>query len=162
LPVLGPFRRNMESFRVVYGRIGSLILTFFLALHVVTLLAATGRPLRIGAVLTILIGLMFACLGNWMGKVRRNFYVGIRTPWTLANEIVWEKTHRLGGKLFVAAGLIAAITGFFASEVTCFVVLMAALFGSATWSVIYSYVTYRKLGQVDDLSSENQNESLKG
>jgi uncharacterized membrane protein len=162
LPILGPFRRNMESFRVVYGRIGSLILTFFLGFQVVTLLAATGRPLRMGAILTVLIGLMFACLGNWMGKVRRNFYVGIRTPWTLSNEIVWEKTHRLGGKLFVAAGLITAVTGFFASEVTCFVVLMAALLGSAAWSVIYSFVIYRRLGQVDDLGSETPNESLKG
>jgi uncharacterized membrane protein len=162
LPVIGPFRRNMESFRVVYGRIGALILTFFIAFQVVTLLAATGRPLRMGALFTVLIGVMFACLGNWMGKVRRNFYVGIRTPWTLANEVVWEKTHRLGGKLFVVAGMISAVTGFFASEVTCFIVLMTALLGSVAWSVVYSLVIYRRLGQVDDLGSENRGESLKG
>jgi uncharacterized membrane protein len=162
LPVIGPFRRNMESFRGVYGRICALILTFFVAIHVVTLLAATGKPLRMGAILTVLIGVMFACLGNWMGKIRRNFYVGIRTPWTLANEVVWEKTHRLGSKLFVAAGITSAVTGLFASEVSCFVVLMTALFASVTSSVIYSFVVYRRLGQVDDLVTGSRAESLKG
>src|SRR5258708_4059112 len=62
LPVLGPFRRNLECFRVVYGRIGALILTFFLAFQVVTLLSATGRPLCIGAPFTVPIGVRFACL----------------------------------------------------------------------------------------------------
>jgi uncharacterized membrane protein len=111
--------------------------------------------IQIGPALCVLVGLMIAMLGNWMGKLRRNFYIGIRTPWTLANEVVWEKTHRLGGKLFVAAGLISAITGLFAGDVVCFVVLMSTLIGSALWAVLYSLYEYRKLGQVDDLSRES-------
>ena len=158
LPIIGPFKRNFENFRVVYGRIGALILTFFLALQIVMLLSASGRALRIGPTLTILFGIMFAFLGNWMGKLRRNFYVGIRTPWTLANELVWEKTHRVGGRLFVAAGLISAVTGFFAGDVVCFVVLMSTLLASVVWSVVYSLVIYRRLGQIDDLApSPHQN-----
>ena len=154
LPLLGPFKRNFMSFRVVYGRISAVILTFFVAIQLVILLAAVGNHLRMGPLFAILIGLLFACLGNWMGKLRRNFYVGIRTPWTLANEVVWEKTHRIGGKLFVAAGLITALTGFFAGDIICFVVLMTSILGSVTWSVLYSLVVYRRLGQVDDLASE--------
>lgn len=153
-PAIGPFKRNLENFRVVYGRIGALLLTFFLALQVILLLAASGRPLRIGPAFTVLFGLMFAFLGNWMGKLRRNFYVGIRTPWTLANDTVWEKTHRIGGRLFVIGGAISAITGLFAGDVTCFVVLIGTIFISVVWSIVYSLVIYRRLGQVDDLSTD--------
>jgi len=154
LPLLGPFRRNFEKFRITYGRVGVTLTVFFLGLQCVVLLAAAGRQLRIGPALCVLLGLMFTVLGNFMGKLRRNFYIGIRTPWTLANEIVWEKTHRLGGKLFVGAGLISTVTGLFAGNVVCFVVLMTAIIASVAWLVLYSLFEYRKLGQVDDFSRE--------
>ena len=153
-PAIGPFKRNLRDFRVVYGRIGSLLLTFFLAIQVILLLAASGRPLRIGPLLTVLFGIMFAFLGNWMGKLRRNFYVGIRTPWTLANDVVWEKTHRVGGRLFAVGGVISAITGLFAGDVICFIVLIGTVLISVVWSLVYSLVIYRRLGQVDDLSPD--------
>jgi uncharacterized membrane protein len=55
------------------------------------------------------VGVLFMLLGNYMGKLRRNFFVGIRTPWTLASDAVWERTHRFGGRLFVLGGLAMVI-----------------------------------------------------
>ena len=154
LPLLGPFRKNFDKFRITFGRICVTITVFLCGLQLVFLLAASGRQLRIGSSLCILIGLLFAVLGNWMGKLRRNLYVGIRTPWTIANEVVWERTHRLGGKLMVAAGLISAVTGLFAGDSVCLVVLLSSLIGTVGVAVIYSLVEYRRLGEVDDLSRE--------
>jgi uncharacterized membrane protein len=153
-PLLGPLRRNFEQFRGTYGRICITIVAGLLGIHLVVLLKAAGHELRIGATLAIVIGLMLAVMGNWLSKVRRNFYIGIRTPWTLANETVWEKTHRLGAKLFVIQGLVSAASGLFAPDWVCFVVLIGGLGLIGLWAVLYSLLCYRRLGQKDDLSSE--------
>ncbi|MFO0839334.1 MAG: SdpI family protein [Phycisphaerae bacterium] len=150
-PLMGPFRANFDQFRVTYGRL-ALVTTLTLAMiHAVILLAALGWRLRVGAALSIIIGVQIALLGNWLGKIRRNFYIGIRTPWTIANEIVWERTHRLGGKLFVAAGCISVLAGFVAPDWVCFVVMMTSLGIAALTSGVYSYAVYRGLAHADDL-----------
>ncbi len=151
LPKLGPFRENLESIAVTYGRIVISVGLLMLALNTIFILAAAGFSLPIGSSIALAIGLFIALLGNWMGKVPRNFYVGIRTPWTLANDTVWERTHRLGGRVMVAAGLIVAVTSLFASDIVCFIVLMASLAISVVWSIVYSFRLYRRLGSVDDL-----------
>lgn len=156
LPLLGPFRQNLEAFRVTYGRILITILTTFLGLQLVILLKSAGGEFEIGSSLAIVLGLMMALLGNWLGKVRRNFYVGIRTPWTLANERVWEKTHRVGAWLFMVHGLVTAVTGYFASSVVCFFVLIGGLIAIVIWAVFYSLYWYRRLGAVDELSSATE------
>lgn len=150
LPLLGPMRKNFESFKSTYGRICILIVAAFVALQIVILLKTAGFAFPIGAALAIVIGLMLAVLGNWMGKVRRNFYVGIRTPWTLANDAVWEKTHRLGGRVFAAVGLATAISGLFGSNIASFIVMMGGLLVAVLWSVVYSYRCYVRLGRIDD------------
>lgn len=152
LPLVGPFRENFERFRVTYGRICVAVMTLFLALHVVFVLAASGRQMAMGPSLSIILGLMLAVLGNYMGKVRRNFYVGIRTPWTLANEVVWERTHRVGSKIMVAVGLVIAAAGFFTGDLVCFVVMVSSLGFLVVWSLFYSLMLYRRLGARDDLN----------
>jgi len=84
--------------------------------------------------------LMF--VGNYMGKIRKNFFIGIRTPWTLASDEVWAKTHRLGGWCMVAAGLAMA-AGAFADVVTDWIVLIVV--GIVLIPVVYSYFAYRAL-----------------
>lgn len=152
LPLLGPFRGNFEKFRNAYGAIVLAISTAFLGLQTVISLAASGKPVDIGSAICVILGALFVALGNWLGKVRRNFYVGIRTPWTLANDYVWERTHRLGGKLFVLVGLACVLAGFVLPAWVCFIVLMSGVLGAALTSVLYSLICYRRHGQLDDLS----------
>ena len=86
--------------------------------------------------------LMIALLGSALGRVQRNFYLGIRTPWTIANDSVWTATHRLAAKLFVIAGIVGLVLlalGVQGSSVL-FPVLAAVLI-----SVIYSFVVYKQL-----------------
>lgn len=151
LPMIGPLRANFEQFRVTYGRITLLLTIAFASMHAVFLLKAAEHPLRIGGALAVILGLMIALIGNWMSKLRRNFYIGIRTPWTIANDEVWERTHRVGGRLWFIGGLVTGITGFFAPDWICFVVMMTSLVGSALFSVVYSFVIYRRTGAVDDM-----------
>jgi uncharacterized membrane protein len=154
LPLLGPFRRNFELFRTIYGRLCVTIVTAFSSLHVIVLLGAAGHGLRIGADICIVLGVMSAVLGNWLGKVRRNFYIGIRTPWTLASDAVWERTHRFGGRLFVICGLADIAAGLLAPvDWICFVVLLGGIAVTVVACVLHSLYWYRRLGKVDDLSA---------
>lgn len=104
LPHISPRRFRMEGFRHVYDVLQLVILGFMLVMTVTQLLAAAGLRLPIGMIVTLGIGLLFVVLGNFMGKIRKNFFVGIRTPWTLADDEVWLRTHRFAGWLFVAGG----------------------------------------------------------
>ena len=81
-------------------------------------------------------------MGNFLGKVTRNFFVGIRTPWTLASEEVWLRTHRLGGKCFVAAGFAVVAISLLGLGPWA---MMAVILAAALVPVVYSYVIYRRL-----------------
>jgi len=87
-------------------------------------------------------GVLFYYCGILTENAKRNWFIGIRTPWTLSNEKVWDKTHKIGGKLFKIAGAIA-LSGIFFRTYTLFFVLVPALL-AATYTVIYSYFEYQK------------------
>jgi len=153
LPVLGPHRANFERFRITYGRIGVTVLGTLATIHGILMFKALGADFNVGSAVCMVGGVVVALLGNWMGKLRRNFYVGIRTPWTLASEDVWRRTHRLGGKLMVVAGVIGGAAGALAPPRVGLIVLIASLLAASGWALVYSYVIYRKFGGADDLSS---------
>ncbi len=84
----------------------------------------------------------FILLGNVLGKIPRNFWIGVRTPWTLANQTVWVKTHRLSAWLFVTLGILGLLAAFADLPFWVFIVLIAS---SALIPVIYSLVLYKQL-----------------
>ncbi|MEZ4364105.1 MAG: SdpI family protein [Kofleriaceae bacterium] len=88
------------------------------------------------------LGGLLVVFGNFMGKLTRNFFVGIRTPWTLASEEVWLRTHRLGGKVIVLAGLGLVLSSALGGG---FVFVIAAIALVAVIPIVYSYVLYRRL-----------------
>ena len=87
-------------------------------------------------------GVLFIAIGFMLRKAKRNFFIGIRTPWTLSSDSVWDKTHQLGSILFMASGVFAIIGGFFGG-MTAFWLMFVPLIGSSLFLVIYSYVLYR-------------------
>lgn len=151
LPRLGPLRANLEAFKTIYGRIVIAVLGLFAAMHAMMLLMGAGAEVPVAKVVTVSIGILLAVLGNWMGKIRRNFWVGIRTPWTLANDVVWERTHRVGGRLMVLLGLLVIAAGALAPPAAAFVVLTGGAGALGFWAIGYSLWLYRRLGQVDHL-----------
>jgi uncharacterized membrane protein len=114
-----------------------------LCVHVVVLLASTGRRIDMAIIVPMLIGALFVVLGNYMSKMRRNFFIGIRTPWTLADEDVWYRTHRLGGRVFVAAGVAMMIVPF--AGATQHAAFTAIVIAAAFIPIVYSYMIYRRL-----------------
>jgi uncharacterized membrane protein len=119
------------------------MILFMGAVQLMTYLEALGRggP-GVEQIIPLMTGGLFILIGNYLSKFPRNFFVGIRTPWTLASDEVWNRTHRLGGWVFILAGLVLAATAFFpgAMPVVIVVVVVAALV-----PVLYSLWLYRRL-----------------
>ena len=111
-----------------------------LVLNALVYTAALGYQLNIEIIMPLLVGLMFIIVGNLLPKCRQSYTLGIKLPWTLANEENWNKTHRFGGKLWVVGGVITLATAFVGS----FWILLGVLIVMVAAPTIYSYCLYRK------------------
>ena len=142
VPRLSPRGFEMDAFALAWSILCLSALGLVLFIEILVLQAArdwgtlSPRPILVG------VGVMIAVIGNFLGKMTRNFFAGIRTPWTLANEEVWHRTHRFAAKLFVLAGLVVAVAGLAGvSSWPLFAVPVVA----ALIAVVYSYVVYRRI-----------------
>lgn len=142
IPRISPRGYRVERFQNVFEIIQAALLAFLFMVTMLALLAGVGTPVPMDRAIHAGTGLLFIVLGNFMGKVTKNFFVGIRTPWTLASDEVWLRTHRLGGKLFVIAGLGLLASGLLGGGV---VPLLVAVGIAAGIPVVYSYVLYRRI-----------------
>lgn len=148
LPWLSPKNFEVDSFRSTYLQIMLMLVIMLAYFSVVVLWAGIGHPLNVGRAIGGGLCLIFAWLGNLMGKVRRNFYIGVRTPWTLANERVWNATHRVAAKTLVAgglAGLALTAAGLDGRSV------IAVLVAGAIIPIVYSLVFYKQLERRGEL-----------
>ena len=119
------------------------ILLFMLIVQLATTAYILGFPVDITVVISVALSLLFIFLGNFMGKLRRNFWGGIRTPWTLTNETVWERTHRLAGFLFVGGGILGLVVSFIPG--VGFYGILVIVLVAAFVPVIYSYIVYQRV-----------------
>jgi uncharacterized membrane protein len=137
LPWLSPKNFELDRFRSTYLQMMLMLVTMLGYFSVVVLWAGIGHPLNVGRAFVGGVCLIFALLGNLMGKVRRNFYIGVRTPWTLANERVWNATHRVAAKTLVAGGLLGlALTAAGLDGRSVIVVLLAGAIVPIAYSLI--------------------------
>ena len=145
LPRLDPRKRNYEKFQKYYDAFG-VVITAFVAVMMGIALLESFRPgtVSMGRVVSALVGLLFVFIGNLMGKVKPNFFMGIRNPWTLSDPDVWNRTHRLGGGLFFLAGLATAVSAVLLPERITFWVLMGGVLAAALIPTVMSYVWYRR------------------
>lgn len=144
LPVISPRRFEIKPFAHTYGIIVIATLAFLLAVGTIALLAGAGYHISMDLVAPVAVGALLMVIGNFMGKFRKNFFIGIRTPWTLMSDVVWERTHRLAGWLFVLAGLVCIVGGLLhASPVVLVIAALAASFIPA----IYSYFLYQRVAR---------------
>jgi uncharacterized membrane protein len=145
IPRIDPRKKNYAAFGSSYQNIRMLIHVFFAGIFIfITQTTSGGQPLKLNAFLSGML-LFFALLGNYMRTVRSNFFVGIRTPWTLSNDIVWRKTHELGGKIWFYSGIVLAIIVFFLPQMAAAIVMFCGIFLMVIIPVVYSYLEYRKI-----------------
>jgi uncharacterized membrane protein len=142
IPVISPKGFRTDKFMDVINVFTVAIVGFTSGIAVLVLLEASGTNVRINQMTFAGVGLLFIVLGNYMGKVRKNFFIGIRTPWTLASDEVWNRTHRLGGKFLILIGALMMLNSFVRFQLQW---LITAIVIAALVPVIYSYVIYRQI-----------------
>ena len=143
IPSIDPLKANIAQFRDAFNLFIVLIMAFMLYVHGLSLawnLGYTG--FKMSTSMLPAMGLLFIFVGFMLRKAKRNFFIGIRTPWTLSSDTVWDKTHQLGAVLFMASGILAFIGGIFGG-MTAFWFLFVPLIGSTIFLLVYSYVLYR-------------------
>lgn len=142
LPRLSPRGFGIEKFADVFDGIVLATMAFLFAVSMMVLLVGLGVRLNATTVVFAGVGVLFVAIGNVVGKVRKNYFVGFRTPWALANDEVWLRTNRLGGRLMVLSGLamLAASLADYG-----LVAAVAASLVITIVPVVYSYRLYRRL-----------------
>lgn len=141
---IDPKKENYSKFGVSYEKIRMAIVLIMMGFSTIALLPSLGYDIDIGIFARIMVPLLFIFIGNYMGKIRHNYFIGIKVPWTLASEEVWTKTHRLGGRLMVIGGVIALL-GAFATPTIGFAIMMAGVILPSIISMVYSYLLYQKI-----------------
>jgi uncharacterized membrane protein len=144
IPSIDPLRANIAQFRGAFNLFIVFIVTFMVYLYGLTLAWNLGyTDFRMSGAMLPAIGLLFIFIGFMMRQAKRNFFIGIRTPWTLSSDMVWDETHRLGAVLFMISGALAFVGGLFGGT-TAFWMMFAPLMGSTLFLLVYSYVLYQR------------------
>ena len=143
IPSIDPLKANIAKFREAFNAFIVLIMVFLLYIHLLSLLWNLGfQNFKMSLTLLPAVGLLFVFAGWMMRKAKRNFFIGIRTPWTLSSDHVWDETHRVGSWLFIAMGIITMFTAFL-GQAGMYVMFGVILVGVLV-PVIYSYVLYQQ------------------
>ena len=142
IPAIDPKRKlqNMGS-KLNTLRMGMSIFMSGLALYI---LYSVQKENSSPQLIFILVGLLFAFLGNYFKTIKPNYFIGIKTPWTLENEDVWRKTHTLGGKMWFIGGILMTLTFVLPNNIQIYVFLGITAIITII-PVIYSYLEFKKL-----------------
>ena len=143
IPYIDPKKARYIQFRKVYHIFKAFMIFFLAAIYFIASLNALGYNIPVGLWVPMMVGLLFIVIGNYMGKIKSNWFMGIRTPWTLSSEEVWNKTHRFGGKVFIFGGILMILMYFLPlnCRLPLFIIIITIIL---LGTVGYSYMLYRR------------------
>lgn len=142
IPKIDPLKKNVDKFRKYFDSFIFLIVLFLVYIYALTIIWNLNIEFDMNKSILPAIGLLFFYSGVLIGHAKRNWFIGIRTPWTLSSDIAWDKTHKLGGVLFKIAGILAFVGLIFPNIAILIIMIPVILF--TIFLFIYSYVVYKK------------------
>ena len=155
LPKIDPLGKNIKKFEIYYDNFAFIIILFLFYIYVLSILWNFNiLVVNMTRMITPVLGLLFIYIGIIMKDIPRNWFIGIRTPWTMSNDIVWKKTHKRGSKLFIYSGIITFIGIFFTRYIFWFALVPVLV--SSAYLVAYSYFEYCKLIRKVNLQTKKE------
>lgn len=139
---MDPKKKNYDKFEPTYDMFRVILTAFLSVMYITVLFYNLGYNVNIQMIILIGIGILFIFLGNYMSRIRFNYTIGIRTPWTLANEEVWRKTHRLAGPIWFIGGVAVIFLAFIPGSLA-FVLLMVVLAIISIIPIVYSFLLFK-------------------
>lgn len=143
IPFLDPKVSRYSEFRSAYLQIRNAILLFMLMIYFALGAVNLGLKTDIGTIVPVLVGALFIFMGNLMGKIKSNWYVGLRNPWTLSDSDVWNKANRFSGKTFIISGILIAAEAFVPDNMKL-AVFIAAIAIAVVGPTVYSFILYNR------------------
>lgn len=140
---LDPKRERYQEFKVAYHSVKTLFLVFIAVIYALVALSALGYEVNMSISMSIIVGLFFIGIGFYLPQVKQNWMFGVRTPWTLGSEPVWDKTHRLAGKTFIIGGVMLLGGSFFPGGGLAVFLIVGIIFAILV-PVIYSYTLFSR------------------
>lgn len=141
IPKIDPLKENIDKFRKYFDNFILLIILFLFYIYLLTIFWNLDKRFDMGSFIVPPIGILFYYAGILVENAKRNWFIGIRTPWTLSSDNVWDKTHKLGGKLFKIGGIITVFGVFFPKYSFYFIF---PIFFVSIYLFIYSYLEHKK------------------
>ncbi len=142
IPKIDPLKKNIEKFRKYYDGFMTFLIIFLLYIYILTILWNMGIIFDMTTAILPAVAILMYFSGILIEHSKRNWFIGIRTPWTISNEKVWNKTHKLGSKLFKIAAIIILIGTFIPKY--AFTLLLISVLIAAIYPIVYSYFEYKK------------------
>jgi uncharacterized membrane protein len=142
IPKIDPLKENIKKFRKYFDRFVVLITLFLFYVYTLSILWNIGAYFNMAMFMAPAIGIIFYYVGVLTEKSERNWFIGIRTPWTISSDKIWKKTNKLGGKLFKIAGVLAVLS-IFIPEYAIFITTIPVIL-LAFYTIVYSYLEYKK------------------
>jgi len=143
LPKIDPYKKNFDQFKNYFQNFINIVFAFLFYVYLLTIIWNLDFHFNMIQVLSPGFAVLFYYAGVLTSHAKRNWFVGIRTPWTMSSELVWDKTHQIGGKLFKLTGLISLLSLIF-PNLAIFFILVPVLFVTA-FIFVYSYLEYQKI-----------------
>ena len=143
LPKIDPRRANYARMQDTYDLVVNVVLSMITALHLLLLAGTMGSRVPFVRLMPAVIGVAFVVIGNMLPRAKPNWWFGIRTPWTLSNDRVWERTHRVGGYVMTAIGVLAILSALIANPAVLFALVVLALVASLG-VIAYSYFVWKQ------------------
>jgi uncharacterized membrane protein len=154
MPLVDPKRANYPKFQPTYRVIRWTIVIVLLAIWCAVLAVACGFPLAIPRLAMALVSLLFIVLGNFIGRVRYNWFVGVRTPWSLSSEEAWRLTHRASGPAFVLGGMLSLVGSLFGGLYAA-TAMIIGICGAILFAVVFSYFAFRRASRSSDVQGHS-------
>lgn len=142
LPYFDPNKKKYKLFKKEWEIMQTAIIAFFVYIHFLTFYISINPKVQLMPLMFIGLGTLFILLGNYMSKIRQNYFIGIKLPWTLSSEENWNKTHRFASWCFVIAGIITLVEAYFIWYAPF--VIFAGIFLAAILPAIYSFLLFKK------------------
>ncbi len=143
IPRIEPRKANLAASQKAYQVLWVFMVLFFAGMHLSLLLSTLGYAIDVMRFVLLMVGMLFLVIGNYSGKIQSNYMFGVRTPWTLASDRAWYKTHRLAGKLFFALGILFIVLPFVFDPASVLIYGLGLMLIGVVAIFFYSYTVWK-------------------
>lgn len=144
VPNIDP-KKRIEAMGGKYDQFKFILVAFMSVLSIFIVYISKNQKLSSPGIIFVLVGILYIFLGNYFKVLKQNYFIGIKTPWTLENEEVWKLTHLLAGKMWVIGGLAVVILSLIVPEDINFYIFLSITAVISIVPIVYSYLIYKKL-----------------